>query len=291
MISIQSEHLKLVVDPQGATIVEFSSQGIPVLQKAPIVYTPDECGGFPLLPMANRVKDNCYQWMDEKVQLDRNSADGSEYLHGQGWQSLWHVLTTPQEQPNTIELGLNFAHPHNGYHYQAKVKFQLCSNANSLKISMQIAHLAANSRLYGLGFHPYFYIEPEQDQLLINAVGYCPEIEHHFAGAPTANIPAPFNYGTFQPISDQFVNHCYLGFNGLQLKRQALENPSHPQGIVELTSNMPYLMMYHVPRAKFIALEPQSHAIDGCHHADLGGLKALSQPFNQLEHSLTIALK
>lgn len=284
-ITLEQHNLKLVVAPQGATILEFSSHGQPILQRAPQNYTPDECGGFPLLPIANRVKNNCYSLDNTVVTLDCNSADKSEYLHGQGWQSLWNVSLLTQNQAT---LTLDFTHPTNGYAYTAIVDFQL--QLNHLKISLKITHLGSQPRLYGLGFHPYFYIEPKQDLLYINTVGYCPEIEGHFAGEPEAKIPQDFAYSTFQPILDSFVNHSYLGFNGLQLKRANLQHADHPQGIVQMTSDMPYLMMYHQPNHKFIALEPQSHRVDACHLPDFGGLKLLCKPFNQLQHSIDIFL-
>lgn len=288
-VALEYKQLKLKVDLQGAAILEFSSCGIPVLQTAPSSYTPDECGGFPLLPMANRVKEHCYIWRGTKICLDRNSVDGSEYLHGQGWQKAWRLVSSVKTDTNaTLQLELDFQHPTNGYSYKAVLIYQLTDNA--LHISICIEHQGNEERLYGLGFHPYFYVKPHKDQLCINAAGYFPEIEGHFAGTPELHIPQPFNYSSFQPISDEFVNHCYFGFNGLQLKRQSLQCREHPQGIIHLESDMPYLMMYHLPAHNFIALEPQSHQIDGCHLPDLGGLKVLKPPFNRLQHSLSFFL-
>lgn len=306
MITLNNEYFQLTLDQYGATILEFTTKaGIPILQtldkdtlqhlKAAkqeqtatasdqALYTPDETGGFPLLPIANRVKGNQYELNGEVVKLDKNSADGSEYLHGQGWQSIWQVENQSQHQAT---LSLDFAHPSNGYVYTAKVMFEL--KEDGLDINLWLKHLGSQPRLYGLGFHPYLAIEPLVDELKLNVTGFCPEIEHHLAGKVSENILPEFDYRSFKPISDSFVNHSYVGFNGLQIKRAALKSATH-QGLVSMESDMPFLMMYHMPKSKFLALEPQSHGVDACNQVGRGGLKILAAPFNTLQHQLKIRL-
>lgn len=313
MISLKNECFKLTIDPQGATIVRFTTlEGTPILQSLSReklktlskqtntlnsntsvpsaalmhsqIYKPDDTGGFPLLPIANRVKGNQYELNGEIVELDKNSPDGSEYLHGQGWQSLWQVIA---QRTKSAALSLDFAHPSNGYEYHSEVSFTL--NKNYLYISLGIKHLGTKPRLYGLGFHPYFAIEQQVDELKLNVTGYCPEIENHLAGICTEDIEPEFDYHDFKPISDSFVNHSYVGFNGLKIKRAALKQDNF-QGIVSMDSDMPYLMMYHMPQSNFLALEPQTHCIDACNQVGRGGLKILMSPFDTLQSQLKISL-
>lgn len=318
LLCLEHAGLKLEVDTLGCWIKSFTFQDVPILQSTTNLSLdhaqPDTSGGFPLLPMANRVKRDQYTLGSETIQLDPYAPQG-EYLHGDGWQSNWLKVNQTQQ---SLTLLSKHAHP-NGYAYRAFITFSLGSikpqsasahedgyeflrslthtvllpeaitqTTRFLKIELRIEHLGALDRLYGLGFHPYFACSPNQDRLYLNALGYCPEVEHHMSGPVTEDIPAPWDYRKTQVISPNFVNHCYVGFSHLTLYREKLAHLT-AKSCVHMFSDMPYLMMYHALDTQFLALEPQSHCVDACNLAGRGGLKLL-HTHDTLQHSLCIAI-
>lgn len=342
IFTLEHDGMQLEIDSLGCWIKSFTFKGVPILQStAGNVLdhsAPDASGGFPLLPMANRVSHNSYTLGSKTIQLDKFAPAG-EYLHGSGWQSTWQLNHQAQPQAHeqtpqqtmALTLTSDYAHPTNGYDYRAWVTFSLgsilslnkaqrrvqheasprgaqdellvslhpilrnlsvqsanlTSSQHFLHIALSVEHLGVVPRLYGLGFHPYFVCEPKQDTLTLNATGYCPEIAHHMSGHITENIPPIWDYRNEKTIAPDFVNHCYVGFSHLTLHRAKLDHLTY-QGQISMFSDMPFLMMYHAPESHFLALEPQSHLIDGCNQPGRGGLTLLKQ-HDVLQHYLCIA--
>lgn len=298
-IHLCNDELELIVDLQGARIKRLATKdGLPILQDCAnkSAYTPDECGGFVLLPMGNRVAHNCYELPEtvavatgaeteteaavdaaatatvRTVMLTKTAPDGSEYLHGTGWTSLWTVESCAQDS-----AVLTFANHHEeagaGYNFAAKL--QLSLQGRALYVELQVQHLAAEPRLYGVGFHPYFAFDTAADELLLSTTAYAPEKEHHLSDTYRENM-GNWDFGHWRKVPDVFVNHAYQGFQGAKLKR------AQHGATVELSSSCDYLMMYRPQGSGFIALEPQSHAVDAAHSVGRAGLKLLTQEFPEL---------
>ena len=290
LLNLENTFFRLVIDPHGARIIHFGTRkGGNILQSClkKVPYTPDECGGFPLLPMGNRVRNNCYQLQSasgrmQTINLNCTSPDGSEYLHGTGWNSEWlfdDLSVYPKEDMKNMSLKLlnKQGEAGKGYNFEAKVHFSL--HRNTLTIVLSVKHTGSASRLYGLGFHPYFEFDPHQDQVCAAVSAYAPEVEGHFSGEFTPNMGKwDISHPTLLP--DEFVNHIYSGFNGVEIYRPNFPGPSKK---IFMTSSAPYQMMYRPKGSKFLALEPQTHVVDAANRADKGGLVKLSKNIRYLE--------
>lgn len=288
-LEIKNNTLRLVIDPIGAKIVHFGLRtGGNILQSClhKKTYTPDECGGFPLLPMGNRVRGNSYQLQSasgrmQTIKLNCTSPDGSEYLHGTGWNSEWlcktySVFAENEEKSLTFKMSNTHGEVGKGYNFETTLIFSLTTTA--LTIALTLKHTGSASRLYGLGFHPYFEFDPQQDQVCAAVSAYAPETDGHFSGEFTPNMGKwDISHPTLLP--DEFVNHIYSGFNGVELYRP---NFPWPNKKIRMTSSAPYLMMYRPKGSNFLALEPQTHVVDAANRADKGGLVKLSKNFRKV---------
>ncbi len=289
-IEIKNNTLRLVIDPIGAKIVHFGLRnGGNILQSClhKNTYTPDECGGFPLLPMGNRVRGDSYQLQSasgrrQTIKLNCTSPDGSEYLHGTGWNSKWLYESSfiyPETDTKSLNFKLSNTHGEagRGYNFEAMLIFSL--DPTSLSIVLSLEHKGSASRLYGLGFHPYFEFDPQQDQVYAAVSAYAPEVEGHFSGEFTPNMGKwDISHPTLLP--DEFVNHIYSGFNGVEIYRPKFPGPLKR---IQMTSSASYLMMYRPKGSNFLALEPQTHVVDAANRADKGGLLRLNKDFHHID--------
>ena len=281
LIKLSNNNLSFCADTFGARILKLATdKGLNILQfctSSPKSITPDETGGFPLFPIANRVKGNSYLIDDERIYLPKTSFDKKEYLHGCGWNNEWQVVT---QNLNSVHLALNYEHKISGYKLKADLIYELIDNTFMCKLSITCLNKA--KRLYGLGFHPYFEIDRDT-KLKFLATGFFAEDENNFLCDLSENIPDVFNYSNLKSLAPNYVNHCYKGVSGLILHRG--------NGLkINMHSNLPYLMMYHVPGKNFIALEPQSHEVDGCNKLGRGGLKFLDEKINKIEGMMIISV-
>ena len=282
--TIENDKVRLVIDTKGATILSCSIDNIDVLQNCEIKksFTKDECGGFPLVPIANRVKNNFYLLDDKKVELLPTSSDNKEYLHGLGWIKNWQVK---EQKSDSIVLYLES----NGEietHYNFSCEFEIKLAPLGILFNLKVKHLDKDvSRLYGLGMHPYFAID-KGDELLVNALGFCrSHSDDYFLEIPSDSFDSRFDYRDFKKIGDIFCNHAYVSCNGALLKRHKYNK------IIKLTSTCNNLMMYHSKGCNFIALEPQTHLVDGVNMQEgRGNMCLLNKYFDTLSMSMRIDL-
>lgn len=263
--SIKNDNLCLTVDTFGAKIFALKTNDNKniLLEHDAANNDADNVGMFPMVPICNRVKNNCYSLYGEKVDLNRTSADKSEYLHGQGWISEW---TVDKVLPNELTLALK-VNASDGYCYKAKINYALIDN--NFKATLIVTHLGNAPRLYGLGFHPYFNVD-EQTTLQINCSGYFKERSDQLSEPFSAALDKRFDYKDAKHIDEDYVNHLYAGFGSATL-RYANDLKLKLTGI-----GTPYLMMYHKTHGNFVALEPQCQELDACNKAGTPGMQVLS---------------
>lgn len=281
---LQNKRIRCIIDTNGATILALQIDDIDVLQSCEnkTKYIKDETGGFPLVPIANRVQNNQYTLYDETIYLSKTSLDNSEYLHGNAWISNWSIQShTDDFLVLTLESNGEIEE-----HYNFISKFSIKLNKDNVDFNLSVKHIDESNygRLYGIGIHPYFAIDLE-DELLINALGYCKACnENYLLCDPSCDFDPKFDYRSFKKINDIFCNHAYVACNGALIKRNKYNT------MFKLTSSCSNLMMYHQKQKPFIALEPQTHLVNGVNKKeDRGGMILLNKYFNTLSMTMNIA--
>lgn len=276
--SIENNKLKLCFNTQGAIVESFATQeGFDIFQRVVTDTISDNFAMFVMLPMCNRVTNDSYNLNHSLVQLEKTSFDHTQYLHGHGFISNWQIDNL---QKNKAILHLEHK-GNNGYYYLAVLSYELCDD--NFIANLKITHLGTQTRLYGLGFHPYFAID-DKSKLKINATGYFPmNKDNYLSLAYSPTIEEQFDYRDEKIICKDFVNHLYSAFGGLKLRR------ANGTVITMTHIGANYLMMYKDASRNFIALEPQSHELDACNKAGLPGLCTLNQGSSmQIQMSINV---
>lgn len=264
--NIKNDKLNLAFNTHGAIVEQFSTQdGFDIFQRVVKDNITDNFSMFVMLTMCNRVTNDSYILNNEIIQLEKTSFDQSQYLHGHGFISNWQLIDL-----NKHKAILSLEHKaNNGYYYLARLSYELLDD--NFIATLKITHLGQQTRLYGLGFHPYFAID-DKTKLKINATGYFPMNKNNYLSLDySKQIEQQFDYSQEKLICKDFVNHLYTAFGGLKLR--------HSNGTVITMSQIGanYLMMYKDEKRNFIALEPQSHELDACNKEALPGLCTLNQ--------------
>lgn len=314
IITLEAQHsaYRLSVDTTGARIMGASFQGVPLLQ-GPVLQeffcssvpcSPDESGGFALVPVVNRVAGNSFDFRGEHIVLKPTSPDGKEYLHGLAWLEQWQVQAQGDDfvelvynDPGRIEAG---------YVYSATVRYTLLPRQGGIQVTVKVRHQGDKVRPYGIGFHPYFVFDAATDRLALNAAALAQAAPHYLTQPAGQNFTCKsllgadgisreetgilnFEFAPEKPqfVPDVFINHCYHGFMQAALYLAAL--PEHR--VVLRSPEAAYLMMYHVSGGSFLALEPQTQMVNAAHAPDLGGLRPLSPSCPQLELNVFISVE
>lgn len=238
--------------------------------------SPDDSGGFPLLPLANRVEHNCYDLKGSSICLKSTSLDGKEYLHGLSWLESWDLLEFNQNMHSLTLVYKDHGSIEKGYDYSAELNYKLDNNA--LIISINLFVNSAEERWYGLGFHPYFAFDKTKDLLMISAKEVEPPKEGYLTDSskPLSFIDGRFDFTEYKKFElDRLYdisNWAYAQWQQCNILR-ADRNVS-----IKMTAQgSPYLMLYTQKDASFIALEPQMHAVNAVNSHDKSHLHLLKQ--------------
>ncbi|QZA81728.1 aldose 1-epimerase [Deefgea piscis] len=258
LISKQCGDLQLILVPQlGGAIAALKYKGVDILRSMPlgIASQANQCGSFPLIPYSNRIENGQFTFADQHYTLAKNFGDHPHSIHGNGWQSVWHVAETSTQQ---IVLQLNHDAPgdqtaHWPWPYRAKQVFSLTEN--SLHIQLSYLNDAAHAVPVGLGFHPYF-ANADQAQLQFCAQSVLINDSNMLPAARTA-IPPQWDFRQARPVEPNSIDNCFLGWDG-----SAQINWPAQKLHVEITSPDAGNAIVFVPSREknFLAFEPVSHS-------------------------------
>lgn len=208
---------------------------------------------FPLLPYANRIDLNRFDFEGQEYSVAPN-LEGEPYNeHGSGWTSAWRIAEVAK---TSAVIELEHDTPPDPFIYAASQRFSLA--AQRLRIEMSITNRGPGRMPFGLGQHPWFHRDPDAT-LEFNAT-------HYWLRAPDGLPPeritvAPeLAFTPSRPLPAHWRDNCYGGWDGAA----TLRFPS--RGLVVGLRADPvfrHLMLYADPRSSTFCLEPQTNATLG----------------------------
>lgn len=278
IITLSNDCLSLQCRLQGAALLNLTTlDGIPILRPAthPLV-EPGACALFPMLPMANRVAGNAFQWRGRTVTLPPSPYDERFFLHGDGWLRPW---TLAARGPDSATLALTSALP-GVCRYRAELTYRLQGRA--LLASLRITNIGDGAFPFGLGFHPFFIKTPAM-ALSFQSNGYWPEGEHHLPAEWRNAPPAEWDFSTPRIPGEAWINNAFSGWRG-----RASLHDGRDGSTVTLSGDAGILMVYQPAQSDFICLEPQTHGVNAHNLPEFPGL-AILEPGQSLTTAMAIS--
>ncbi|WP_455425407.1 aldose 1-epimerase [Dryocola sp. LX212] len=255
---LENDFLSLGVALQGATILSLES----LEHQQPILH-PGEKAMFPMLPLANRVADNCFRLHGRVVELPPGPADARFFLHGDGWTRRWQVESGDRNQ---IVLTLRSRHDC-GFDYLARLHYRLMGRR--FFAELELTHVGVQPMVYGLGMHPFFHLTPET-RVQFGATGFWPEGELHLPLVWEGELTPQTDFAELKVPENKWLNVGYSGWSGKAIIDSGAMK-------VQLSSGAPYLMVFRMADEPFICLEPQSHAVNAHNMPGQPGLILLGE--------------
>jgi aldose 1-epimerase len=203
---------------------------------------------FPMIPFANRLRDNNLAVGTQVVQVRPNVPGQALCLHGDSWLGAWKVL---DHGPEHLVIEFRSHDERWPYRYTAEQAFVLSDTR--LDVRLRVTN-DGESLPFGLGAHPYFPRDPDTmvrfaaQSVWLEGTDFLPTV------TVSPSQVAAFDSAVVLP--DQRLNHCYDGWAGEALI-------VHPQrGLsVRMTADPLFgsLMVFTPCDRPYFALEPQSH--------------------------------
>jgi len=210
---------------------------------------------FPLVPFANRIRDNRFEVDGVVHHLAANVPGEPLNVHGDGWQSPWRVSDVDQATA-TLELGVD--DPTRPHRYRAFQRFRL--EAMALVVEIGVENRGPERMPFGVGLHPYLQRDRAagSPELFFESRHVWLEGPLHL---PTERIATPpeLAFDPPRPLPDCWRNMGHEGWGGsatIRWRERGLRLDYAADPVLA------HLMLFTPPDADFFCLEPQSHAVD-----------------------------
>ena len=266
--------LRLAVRPDlGGAVAGFWHRETPILRSSePAALTDSRVSAmYPLLPYSNRLGYRRFRWKGRDYTTRANVPDSPHSLHGIGWQRPWQIVSS-----SVLEVVLELVHEVDAdwpFAFTARQYFTL--SAESFSVRLQFTNTAPLDAPVGLGWHPYF-VKRLRSRLHIELSD---RWEADATLLPTRKVAQP---GIDSDLSHLDFDNCFEGWRGPARIRDERFS-------LQLSSSLPYLVVYTPPTHDHFCVEPVSHVNNAIHMADPAscGLVALA-PGATLEASMRL---
>jgi aldose 1-epimerase len=115
--------------------------------------------GAVLVPWPNRVRNGRWAWQGRGLQLDLDSLEEPNAMHGLvAWQP-WSVLT---QAPGEVTVGTTLE-PHPGYPFRLAVAVDYGLTADRLAVTVRVRNAGSAAAPVGAGMHPYLHVGANED--------------------------------------------------------------------------------------------------------------------------------
>ena len=269
----------LVVDlaPEiGGSVASFRTCGAdgivnlmrPMSEEARVSRNPGGAAMFPMVPYANRIAGNRFDFDGQTYQFKQNVPGVPFTIHGTGWQSRWSVGTA-----TTVSAELNLDHltSDEPFSYSAFQRFRL--SPDRLMVTTGVTNRGDRAMPFGFGQHPCWGRQADVTLRFRST---------HFwlggaAGVATERIATPpeLDFSQARPLPAAWRDNCYAGWDGCAW----ITFPRNGIGLrIEAGPLFRHLMLYCDPGKPFFCVEPQTHAAGALNrigHNDKDGLGVL----------------
>ncbi len=268
--------LRLALRPDlGGVIAGLWHGETPVLRSTEpaALAQPRTSASYPLVPYSNRIGYRRFAWMGKDYTTAPNFGDNPHSVHGVAWLRAWEVISSSQG-----EAALRYRHAadeHWPFAFDVVQYFKL--TPQELTVRFVFTNRDAIAQPVGLGWHPYF---PKRvhSNLQIELAG------RWDSDATQLPVRLVAQSGIDADVSELDFDNCFEGWKGAARIRDEKFS-------LQLTSTLPYLVVYTPKDKDYFCVEPVSHVSNAIRMDDPAahGLRPLA-PGETFEASMALAV-
>jgi aldose 1-epimerase len=236
--------LRLAVRPDlGGAIAGLWHGTTPVMRstepEALVAARPS--ASFPLVPYSNRVGHRHFQWKGKEYTTAANFGDNPHSVHGVAWMRSWEVVSF-----DSAALVVRYRHtPDEHWPFAFEVTQHFSLTPEQLAVRFIFTNTADLAQPVGLGWHPYF---PKRAGSRLN-IHVSDRWVSDATQLPTGKVAQRSIDGN---VADFDFDNCFEGWAGpAQISDEKFS--------LQLTSSLPYLVIYTPHDKEYFCVEPVSH--------------------------------
>lgn len=245
--------LRLAVRPDlGGAIAGLWHRDSPILRSV----EPAALAGvrqaacYPLVPYSNRLGFRHFRWKGAEYTTQANFEGSPHSLHGVGWMRPWDIVSS-----SAVDVVLSLRHEGDAdwpFAFEARQYFTL--TPQTMTVQMVFTNNADVAQPVGLGWHPYF---PKRERSRLH-IELSDRWDADVTQLPIRKVAQP---GIDSDVSHLDFDNCFEGWRGPARIRDERFS-------LQLTSSLPYLVVYTPQDRDYFCVEPVSHVSNAIHMAD-----------------------
>jgi len=245
--------LRLALRPDlGGSIAGLWHREAPILRSVEPAALGDarRAACFPLVPYSNRLGFRHFRWKGHEYTTQPNFEGSPHSLHGVGWMRAWEMVSS-----SAVDVVLRLRHEADAdwpFAFEARQYFTL--TPQSMSVQMVFTNLADTAQPVGLGWHPYF---PKRSRSRLH-IELSDRWDADVAELPIRKVAQP---GIDSDVAHLDFDNCFEGWRGPARIRDERFS-------LQLTSSLPYLVVYTPQQHDYFCVEPVSHVSNAIHMAD-----------------------
>ena len=245
--------LRLALRPDlGGSIAGLWHRDAPILRSVEPAALSDarHAACFPLVPYSNRLGFRHFRWKGHEYTTQPNFEGSPHSLHGVGWMRAWEMVSS-----SAVDVVLRLRHEADAdwpFAFEARQYFTL--TPQSMSVQMVFTNLADTAQPVGLGWHPYF---PKRSRSRLH-IELSDRWDADVAELPIRKVAQP---GIDSDVAHLDFDNCFEGWRGPARIRDERFS-------LQLTSSLPYLVVYTPQQHDYFCVEPVSHVSNAIHMAD-----------------------
>lgn len=226
----------------GATLLEASRGGRPILAPARSLVDPAQSACFPMVPWCDRLSAGGVAAADGLLPLPANRPTTPFPIHGHGWQAKWRIA---RQDAASVEL----AHDHAGEPYAYAARLTLSLSPHGLRLALSVTNRGDRPLPYGIGLHPAF---PRRPGTVLHVPARA-RVRFDARGLPLGEEPLDGDdFAPARPLRPGAASALYLDAGPARVGGATLR----------VSGAFRHLRLWSPEGAAFLCLEPLSHAVD-----------------------------
>ena len=158
-VQLSAGDARLAVDLRGGGMRRLVVGDWDVLDGYPRGTATEGWRGAVLVPWPNRVRNGCWTWRGQELQLDLHSAEQPHAMHGLvAWQP-WSVLAGGGHHA-TVGTTLE---PRPGYPFRLAAAVDYALAPDRLSVTVRVRNIGGTAAPFGVGMHPYLHVGAAED--------------------------------------------------------------------------------------------------------------------------------
>jgi aldose 1-epimerase len=210
-----------------------------------------------LAPFPNRIRDGKFTFNSVEYQFPINMPNENNAIHGFVENENFEVV---EHSEDTVRLSYEYAGTRDYFPFPFSIKIDYGFEDNKLSCKTIVKNIGKNELPFGLGWHPYFKIGKNVDDLKLQ-IPSANEIDVDDRLLPTGNLREFLKFKEPQLIATNFLDTGFVVSDNRKETR-LINDELGIQVIVENGEGFDYLQIYTPPDRKSIAIEPMTCEAD-----------------------------